>query len=338
MMSIPVVSVLIPLFNEEDFIESCLNSIFQNSYPSEALEVIVIDGGSSDSGPARVKKYMQHHENLILLDNLEKFVPFAMNIGAKHAKGEFIIRTDAHAVYSKNFILRSIELMEEKNAASVGGIRKARGKSLVGKSIAAVISSPIGAGDAFYQTAISSGWVDTVHCGCWRKSDYEKIGGFDESWPVNQDAEFNIRLRKHIGNLYLSSEISCEYYVRETIPALIKQYWRYGWWRAKTTLRYPTQVKARQLIPAFFVFSLLLTILVTSISIVPFAVLVSVYLATLVTFSLLSPTRSLNIKLMIPIIASIIHFSWGTGYLSGLIYHFSRNIFSSKQSSKTLPK
>jgi succinoglycan biosynthesis protein ExoA len=329
MENIPLVSILIPLFNEESFIEGCLDSVFQNNYPAEALEVIVIDGGSSDNGPALVKNYIQRHKNLILLDNPQKFVPFAMNIGANHAKGEFLLRADAHAVYGENFILRSVELMAEKNAASVGGIRKAKGKSLIGKSIAATVSSPIGAGNASYQTVRNSGWVDTVFCGCWRKADYHKIGGFDENWPVNQDAEFNIRLRKHIGKLYLSKEISCEYYVRESIPLLIEQYWRYGWWRAKTTLHHPAQVKARQLIPALFVFSFLLSILATSYSIVPFTALATVYIATLIVCTLLSPTKSWKVKLMIPVIAPIIHFSWGTAYLAGLIYHCFRNTFGS---------
>jgi succinoglycan biosynthesis protein ExoA len=324
----PFVSVIIPIFNEENYLADCLHSIFENSYPKDRFEVILVDGGSTDGSKEILKAFLEKYQNLSLLDNPKKFVASSLNLGAKAARGEFLLRMDAHAIYDEYYISKSVEVLIENNAASAGGHRRAIGVSKIGKAIAATISSPVGAGNARYQQTSKSGWADTVFCGIWRKKDFNKIGGFDESWKVNQDSEFNNRLKKLVGGLYHSDQIKCNYFVRESLSDLVVQYFRYGFWRAKTALRHIDQISMRQLIPATLVLSLIVGILLVPFSKLPISVLLSVYLVVLVVAALKIPTKDVVVKLLIPICALIIHISWGIGYVVGIPIHFVKNIFA----------
>jgi glycosyltransferase involved in cell wall biosynthesis len=316
--SYSLVSVIIPALNEEGYIANCISSLLASDFPLEKLEILVVDGGSGDNTVDIVNQLNCSCYRIRVLHNPGKIVSSAMNIGASQAAGEILIRIDAHAIYHVDYLKRSVTMLMETGAAGVGGVISPKGEGIVGEAIATTVSLPIGTGGAAWRSGKSPGWVDTIWCGCFWKEDFVAAGGFNEAWEVNQDAEFNARLKTKIGGLYFDPGIRATYFVRNSIRALIRQYYRYGVWRAKTIRKYPRRLRIRQVIPVIFVASF--TVCLALINSVPwlFWGLMFVYLLSMVipVFSI-KPVRSSAV--LVPFIAFCIHFSWGTGFIMNLL-------------------
>ncbi len=211
----PFVTVIVPCRNEERFIASCLDSIVKQDYPKERLEVFVVDGMSEDKTREIIKEFEKNYPFLKLLENPKKITPAALNIGIKRAKGEIIIKMDAHSVYPKDYISKCVKHLEESGADNVGGILKSipSKNTLFAKSIAICLSHPFGSGRSFFRVGTKfSKTVDTVAFGCYRKSVFEKIGLFDERMAKIEDYEFNLRLRRAGGKIILFPDIVAFYY------------------------------------------------------------------------------------------------------------------------------
>lgn len=306
--------------NEEEFISKCLDSVLFNDYPHEKLEILVIDGNSTDQSVDIVRKYVNKYPFIRLLNNPKIITPAAMNIGIREAKGDIIIWLSAHAIYDRNYIKNSIRLLKETGAASVGGVLEPVGGTYISKSIAVGLSSPFGVGDAHYRYATKNQWVDTVFGGTWYKKTLVGIGGFNEEWVVNQDYELNYRLRQNGGGIYLSPSISCRYFVRDSLSKLFKQYFRYGMWKVKTLVAFPDSIRWRQLAPPLLLIGLMVSSILFYLGvnlwwIIPFA-----YLSACVGVSFSIATRmGFAFFPLVPVVFIILHLSWGTGFYVGII-------------------
>ncbi len=310
----PLVSVIIPALNEQDYISQCIATLLDSSFPQDKLEIFVIDGGSSDNTVDVVKQICSNHHQVRFYHNPNRIVSEAMNIGAENAKGEILVRIDAHALYHSDYLKNSVETLIETDASGVGGVIESKGKSLVGDAIAFTVSHSIGTGGASWRSGTTAGWVESIWCGCYWKDEFLAVGGFNKDWVVNQDAEFNSRLSGKFRGLYFNPKIKATYFVRNRFRELASQYYRYGWWRAKTFLKFPKSLRLRQIIPVmFFVIFLigLLTLLKTPIY---FTGLMLVYLIAL--FISFLPLKKFDTSVLLaPIAALIIHTSWGAGFL-----------------------
>jgi glycosyltransferase involved in cell wall biosynthesis len=229
-----LVSVIIPCLNEENFIKRCLESLIEQDYPKENLEVLTVDGMSDDKTREIVAGYCKNYSFVKLLDNPKKFTPFAMNIGIKNAKGKFIILMGAHADYAKDYISRCIGAMNDSGADNVGGrvMIRPRDNSLTARAIVAVLSSFFGAGDATYKTKIAQKpiEVDTVFGGCFKRGVFDKVGLFDERMIRNQDLEFNLRLRRAGGKIVLFPEIVSYYFPKKSLRDFARHNFADGFW------------------------------------------------------------------------------------------------------------
>jgi succinoglycan biosynthesis protein ExoA len=216
----PFVSIIIPCYNEEKYIAQCLDSVVAGDYPLDQMEVLVVDGGSTDRTRDVLGGYSKQHPVVRMVDNPHRLKPHALNIGIKTAKGDIFIRMDAHALYDKSYVSKSVKYLEEYQSDNVGGIRKTLpdGNSIVAKSIAISISHPFAAGNAVYRTGAKGfKWVDTVFGGCYRRETFQKIGLFNETLVRGQDREFNIRLQKAGGKILFAPDIICYYYARGSL-------------------------------------------------------------------------------------------------------------------------
>ncbi len=315
----PYVSIVIPMRNEEEHIQNCIDSIFKNDYPNDKLEVLVIDGSSEDNSKKMVEKSISNGRKIRLFDNPRKIVPTAMNIGIREARGDIIIRMDAHALYPEKYIARCVQQLTANKADNVGGVQEAVGTNYISKAIAIATTNPFGVGDALYRYGREEQWVDTVFLGAWYKTTIEKLGGFNEEMVVNQDYEFNYRLRKAGGRILFSPEIRSHYFVRGSLTALMKQYFRYGCWRVKTLLLHPGSLRWRQITSPLFVLGLLLSLLLLPFS-WKMALIIPVLYGVFNFVVTVNASRKNGIRYfpILPVIFFTIHVSWGLGFWVGI--------------------
>ena len=254
------VSIIIPCRNEEKFVSKCLDSIIAQDYPKEKMEILIVDGMSKDKTRVILREYIEKYPFIRVLDNPKKIVPCALNIGLKNARGEIIMRMDAHTTYGKDYMSKCVKYLDEYDADNVGGILKTTPaeNTIIAKAITLVLSHRFGAGDSYFRIGSKEPrWVDTVFPGCYKRKVFEKIGLFNEKLIRNQDLEFNLRLKKTGGKILLVPEIMSCYYPSSNL----KTFWKHNF-RDGFSITYPLKygIKAfswRHLVPFVFVLTLI---------------------------------------------------------------------------------
>ncbi len=318
----PYVSIIIPIRNEEQYISACLDSILTNDYPHDRLEILLLDGMSTDSSRLIEECYAKAYPFIRLLNNPRRIQVAALNAGIQAANGELIIRLDAHSTYAADYIRRCIELLQTTEADNVGGVQSAVGTNYMSRCIAIATKSRFAVGDAYYRFAEKPMWVDTVYLGAWRKVTLDDLGGFDETLEVNEDYELNYRLRMSGGKILLSPTIRCRYFVRDSLRKLIRQYFRYGFWKEKTLLVHPASLRWRQLVPPIFVACLMVCVVITFFSYPIGLALPLLYGFINLLVSVMAVRKHGRVHFpVLPIIFALIHISWGTGFLWGVVRH-----------------
>lgn len=260
---LPFVSVIIPCRNEVKFIGRTLESLLKNDYPPDRHEIIIVDGISTDGTIEIIEEFVRKNPIILkMLNNPKKISPVAMNMGIKEAKGEIIIRCDAHSEYHPSYIRKCVECLERSGADCVGGPfhTVAAAETLMAKVIAKVTSSPFGVGWSVFRTKKNSEYVDTVPFGCFRKNIFDLIGLYDESLIRNQDNELTSRILKNGGKIYMSSEIKLFYYNQATLSGLLKQAEFTGMWHAFTQRLHPYAFKWRHFLPMLFCLATIISI------------------------------------------------------------------------------
>lgn len=319
------ISIIIPCRNEKNFISACLQSIVENDYPKDHLEVLVVDGMSEDGTRDIILELTEKYFFIKMLDNPKKITPCALNIGIKNARGEIIMRMDAHNIYPPNYISDLIAWLEKSGADNVGGIciTKAANDTPKAQAIALALSHPFGVGNAYFRIGSSEPrWVDTVPFGCYRREVFERIGLFDEELVRNQDDEFNLRLKKSGGKILLIPQIVSYYFARDSLIKLWRMYWQYGYFKPLVARKIGGILTFRQIVPGIFVASLS-SCLISGIFIYStfkiFYILIGSYLITnMVTSLTAAPKINFRTKLWLMISFPILHFSYGLGYLKGI--------------------
>ena len=262
-MQLPFISVILPVRNEEKYIEACVASIFAQDYPAELMEVLFVDGRSEDRTVALLHELQKAHPQIVVLDNPNRTVPYAMNIGIRESRGEVIVRLDAHAEYPEDYVRLSVETLLSRDCDNAGGVFETRGRGFMGEAIAEMLRTPLGVGNATYRLTKEDGYVDTVPFGCYKRALFERIGGFDERMTRNQDNELNFRIRKSGGKIYLNHNIRVLYYCRDTMRGIMKMGYMNGKWNVITMTLVPGSMGVRHFVPLAFVLSTILLVLLT---------------------------------------------------------------------------
>lgn len=314
------VSVVIPVYNEEKYISDCIESLLKQSYPKTNTEIIFVDGNSQDKTSEIIKKYSQSYPFIKLLKNPGKIVPISMNIGIREAKGEYIIRLDAHAEYPNDYIEKCVHYLDTTDADNVGGCAITKGKGFVGEAIAAMLSSKFGVGNSKFRTEQTSAFVDTVPFGAFRKEVFEKIGLYDERLVRNQDNELNYRIRKNGGKIFLAKDIIFSYYCRDTVKGILKMARQNGAWNIITSKLCPGTMGLRHFIPFLFVMSIaFLSILACFFDLFLWMLVAELvlYLAVDIYFTL-KLKKCFRKSLMIFALFPLFHVSYGIGSIIGI--------------------
>jgi succinoglycan biosynthesis protein ExoA len=325
--ALPGVTVLIPMRNEEDYIGPCLESLLQCDYPADLLEILVLDGMSDDRSREVVEEVSKRFPFVRLLENPGRIVSTGLNVGIAEAAHPVIVRADAHAEYDRNYIRKSVELLMTEDAAVVGGLQSARGYNYFTGALAAALASRFAAGGARYRLSDRTEYVDTVFLGAWWRESLVAIGGFHEEWVVNQDYELNARFRRHGQKVLLSPEIKSSYFPRNGMKPLMRQQYRYGFWRARTMLAHPWSVRLRQLAAPALIVGLGASLVALPFSPIPLLATAGAYTgANLLASALTAARSSPKFFPILPIIFAAIHLSWGTGFCLGAPYALMRRV------------
>jgi len=254
---LPLVSVIVPVRNEEGYIGGCLRALAEQDYPRERLEVIVLDGGSTDGTEEELRRAASELGLPVRYErNPGRTTASGFNLGLDLAGGTIVIRVDGHTRIAPHFVGASVEALERTGADAVGGIIETRGNGARGEAIATALSSRFGIGDnAFRAGAGSERWTDSVPFGAYRREVFERIGVLKDI-ASGEDDEFNYRLRESGGRILLSPRIRSTYYCRNGFAALARQYWGYGLAKAKVLRLHRASVRWRHLVPSALVATL----------------------------------------------------------------------------------
>lgn len=330
-----MLSVIVPIYNEEKYIRRCIDSILQQDYPQDNLEVLLVDGMSTDQTREIVARYSDKYPFIRLVDNPKQIVPPAMNIGIRASKGDLIIRLDAHAIFPKNYFSELSKNLITLNAENVGGVCRTLPvrDTVVCQSIASVLSSGFGMGNSRFRVGATDVMeVDTVPFGCFRRDLFDRIGYFDEELIRNQDDEFNGRIIKNGGKIYLLPQLVIDYYARDTVKKVYKMFYQYGAFKPLVNKKLGSPTTVRQFFPLCFVLGLFSGFILSFFS----KWILLIYLAVLLLYTLLATyfslkdSKSIKRVLMQNWIYFVVHFSYGWGYIVGLYKLLLHRPFAAK--------
>jgi len=324
----PSVSVIVPCYNEEQTICLLLNAIYTQTYPRAELEVVIADGQSTDRTRARIEEFKIDHPDIQIdiVDNPKRSIPSGLNRAIASARGEYIVRMDAHSVPTPDYIERCLKALQSGSGDNVGGVWQIEpgNDSWMARSIASAASHPLGVGDAAYRVGGNPNSVDTVPFGAFRRILVDRVGYFDESLLTNEDYEFNTRIRQTGGKIWFDPQIRSIYFARTDLAALARQYFRYGYWKAQMLRRYPQTLRWRQLLPPLFVACLgLLMVLSPWTEIARWLLLIqaAIYGITLLGVGIQVSLKNRDPFMIIgvPLAITTMHNAWGCALLLGLI-------------------
>jgi len=323
-----MLSIICPVYNEEKYIVQFLNSLLQQDYPKDNLEILLVDGMSKDGTREVVADYISQYPFIRLIDNPNKIVPYAMNKGIEAARGDIIIRLDAHAEFPPNYFSELVTQLDKlEGAENVGGVCVTLPYNNTSRAIAIAecLSHKFGMGNSYFRVGskeIMS--VDTVPFGCFRKALFNRVGLYDSELIRNQDDELNGRIKKNGGMIYLLPHLKIKYYARDKIKKVWNMFYQYGLYKPLVNKKLGSPATVRQFFPLLFVLGLYIGLLIGII----YPPLLYVYLAVLLLYWGIGLSigiqkakrwHRVGIIFFMPMIFFIIHYAYGWGYITGII-------------------
>lgn len=310
------VSVIIPVYNEERYIRGCIESLIRQDYPIEEMEWIFIDGASTDNTKNIIEEYSDKFP-IILINNPLRKTPISLNIGIKNAKGEYIIRFDAHTAFKENYISRCIYYLKTTKAENVGGYVETKSNGFLGNAIAKILSSRFGVGGSSFRTKAIDDNVDTVPFGAFRKELFDKIGLFNEELLRSEDNDMNARIRASGGRILLVPDIVSTYYCRDSIHSLLKMGVQNGNALFRTFRVNKNAMSLRHFIPFVFLMSLIIfPIMIYFVNPIKY-----LFFVELICYALLDIYYSIQAKkygIITFWLFPLFHLSYGLGSLMGV--------------------
>ncbi len=257
----PLISVVVACRNEVSGIEACVESLLGQDSMMGGLEILVVDGMSSDGSREILQRLARTEPQLRIIDNVELIAPIAVNLGIQAARGQYVAIVSAHGRYASNYLAMCLQVAMETGADNVGGGVDVEGDSLISHAIQLVHNSRLSVGGAAWHNRGYEGYAETVFGGFYKKEVFERIGWFDPGLVRNADDEFNLRLRQSEGTVYCSPKIRSSYSPRRKLSEVFAQYAQYGYWRIAVIRKHGRPSSFRQVVPAACMFSFTLLIL-----------------------------------------------------------------------------
>ena len=248
----PLVTLVVPVRNEAARLDACLASLTAQTYPRDRLEILVVDGESTDDTVARASEWAARDPRIRLLRNAEHLMPAGLNLGIGQASGSIVGVISGHSQVEPEYVERSVDALNSTRAWSVGGRIRREGDTPMQAAIAAATASPLGVGDSRHNYATEAGWVDTVFPGMWPREVFDRIGLFDTAMVANEDNELSHRIRLAGGRIWYDPAIVVTYHPRATLSGLFDQYRRYGLGKVLVFRKHRGGLSWRHAVPALW--------------------------------------------------------------------------------------
>lgn len=315
---VELVSVVIPARNEEAFIADCLHAMRGQDYRN--LQIIVVDGGSTDATVDVVQAQMAQDPRVELLHNPRRIVSTALNAAIPALRGRWMVRMDAHSTVDSTYVSQLVDRLSDDCWGGVGGRKLGVGVTPAGQAIAAALESRFGVGNSTYHHGTEVREVEHIPFGAYPVDLVRRLGGWDERLVVNQDYEFDHRVRLAGEALLFDPDIVINWFSRQSIGGFFDQYLRYGRGKVAVMLMHPESIKARHLIPPAFVGYAGLAALVGLRRPVRGLALLAPYAAALVAASVQTarPLQSSAARALVAPAFVSMHVAWGVGFWRGL--------------------
>jgi cellulose synthase/poly-beta-1,6-N-acetylglucosamine synthase-like glycosyltransferase len=309
--------VLTPVRNEEEHVRDVFETMRAQHFDGE-LEFIFIDGRSEDRSPEILRELAREDPRVRLIDNPTRRTPQALNLGLSAARGEFVARMDAHTYYPPDYLRLGVDRLRRGGAEHVSGPQLAHGVGMWSRRVALALSSRLGTGGAeFRRRSEGEIEVDSGFTGIWRRSTLEQQGGWDEGWWNDQDSELAARIRKTGGRIICLPEMAAHYVPRDSLATLARQYWRYGHYRAKTSVRHPETMRRSHVLAPGLALTLAGAVLGSRVA---RGGLIAYALAVLgVSASALPDAEDPLDVASLPLVFLCMHVPWGFGFLAGCV-------------------
>jgi GT2 family glycosyltransferase len=313
----PLVSVVIPMFNEAEAIRRCLESLFLQNYPQGRLDIVVADGCSTDGSSDAVLSLASGRSNLRLIPNPKQRTPAGLNAGIRASKGEIVIILGGHTRVKEDFVRLNVEAMARTGARCTGGTQINVGDNYIQRAIGIAMASPFGLASAPYRFSRREQYVDTVVYAAYRRELFDEVGFFDEDLFISEDAEMNWRIRKAGHKIFFTPKIISYYYPRKTISSLFRQLFRYGILRVNVMKKHADAIKWIHLVPVACI--LLAAALILLGQWKALILLLGFYVLAVLYYSFRGALKEgIHYLPVLPLLLSTIHLGWGTGFVVGL--------------------
>lgn len=315
------VTIILPTYNEERYIDACLVSVHAQTYGVGNLEVLVVDGRSEDRTRQLASGWVDRLPGMKVLDNPKRRQGAALNIALEAASNDLIVRLDAHCRYADDYVERCVDALERTEATVVGGPMRPEGETPFGEAVALATTTPIGVGPGRFHYSETEEWVDTVFLGAFRRTEILEAGAYDEEIrQAGEDHELNFRITKGGGKILLDPAIRSVYHPRSSPGALWKQYHNYGQGKVSTLRKHRVLPTWRPLPPTLFVLGVLLGPLWWQYqpTRIAFIGALGVYAGVVLITSLVTSRFRPGLALKTSAAIVIMHVSFGLGFLRGL--------------------
>ena len=294
-----------PVLNEEHHLATAVESIFKQEQTG-ATEVVLALGPSKDK-TNQIAQVLAKKFPVVLVQNPTGTTSAGLNAAIKASKNEVVVRVDAHSELSPGYTKLAVEILNQTGADNVGGVMLAAGKSSFQKAVAYAYNSRIGLGGGGFHVGGLAGPSDSVYLGVFRRNSIIEAGLFDEAMIRGQDWELNLRIRNSGGLVWFDPRLQTGYFPRTSLPALAKQFFDTGLWRAKITKMAPNAANLRYFAPPALVLSTVLLI--------PAAL----YLTAVAFVAVSAKGLSLGSRLQLVSVLPTMHYSWGLGFIAGIL-------------------
>jgi succinoglycan biosynthesis protein ExoA len=313
-----LVTVVIPACNEEGFLGACLDSVRGQEY--DDLQIIVVDGRSTDDTRDVVRMAMKEDDRVELLENSRRNIPSSMNMGLAHARGRWLVRVDAHSTIGPDYVGIAVERLHEGRWGGVGGRKDGVGRTAAGQAIAVAMGSRLGVGGSTYHHGTSPQEVDHLPFGAYPTALVREIGGWDENLVANEDFEFDHRLREAGHVLLFDPRMVIRWHCRQSIGDLYRQYHRYGKGKVDVTWLHPESLRPRHVGPPAFVAYTALGLTLNARHPARLALMLAPYAAAVLAGSAVAGREldSTAARIRLPAAFVAMHVGWGAGVWSQL--------------------